>query len=156
MLLAPKDIMPRKPSGLPPKVHYRRAPAWCAQFTDLVERAAQIAKEKRIYLTHAIEWGGQVNTAGVVQAVLIQAALYAHEIKPEQWARYMDTYGAMVFTGETKGIVFDERSLTSFREVGKAMVEQPHSDDIKMTWRGEYHYPLVITIALMWFIDTYQ
>ena len=134
--------MPRPKSGLPPKSHYRRAPAWCAELTALVEKSAQLAKVKRVYLTHSLEWGGQINTAGVVQAVLIQMALHLSEVTDQQWKQYVDGYAQMIFTGtETKGIVFDQQSLNAFHEVGEALSRQPRRDDVKLTWRGEYHYP---------------
>lgn len=149
--------MPRQSSGKPRKVHYRRAPAWSPELTALVEQCAQLVKDKKIYFTHNVEWGGGVNITGVVQGVLNQAAAQISSITPEQWKKYIDEYAQMVFAaGMTKGIHFDQQALDSFHAIGKALEAQPRPEDVKVKWNLEYHYPLVIAVALQWFVDHYR
>lgn len=154
VLLVSDDIMPKRNAA--PQLVHRRAPAWNDDLTALAEQAAQLVKSQKIYFPYSLTWGKKLNVNGIIQGVLNAMAAQTASVTPEQWKRYLNTFSKMVFiAGKTKGIHFDQPSLDSFRAIGKAIETQPH-DGIRVKWNLEYHYPLVIAVALLWFIDHHR
>ena len=159
MLLAITEVpkMPRPPSGKPRKVHYRRAPAWCEAMTELCLESARIIKMRHLFFPRQTTWGDGVNVTGIVQGVLLMAADQKATITSAQWSRYAEGYARMEFVkGQLKGLHFDDASLDAFHTIGRTLETQTLPDDISLKWNSEYHYPLVIAVALQWFVEAYK
>lgn len=157
VLLALENVMPRPKSDRPRKAFIRRTPAWCDELSRLTQRCAQLISEQQLYFTHSLEFGGQVNIAGVVQGVLLQAATAADTISLDQWIAYVQQFAVMEFKpGEVKGIYFSPDALEAINIIGRRMQTQALPSGVNVTWGKGYRYHMMIAMALLWFIDTHS
>jgi len=147
--------MPRPPSGEPEREYFRRSPAWCDEMTILVKQCATLIREQKIYFPYSTG-KAELNTSGIVQGALEQMAAAIPDISPDQWAAYIEAYAQMTFGAMRKGLHFEPTATAAFQRIGEAMEGRPRPEGVKLSWKGEYSYPLVIAVALLWFVDVHS
>lgn len=148
------ENMARPPSGKPERQYFRRSPDWCDEMTALVEQCAHIVKSQRLYFPYGI---GKtlVNSSGIVQGTLEMMAEDLSSVKKKQWEKYLNGYAGMDFEDKRKGLHFEERAYDAFKKIGQALERRQMPEGVNLVWKGEYHYALIIAVALMWFVDTH-
>lgn len=147
--------MPRPPSGEPERVYFRRSPAWCAEMTALVQQAAALIQAQKLYFPYSLGHAG-LNTSGIVEGAMEQMAAALPTITDERWQTYINAFADMVFIGERKGLHFEPTATAAFKLIGAAMEGRERPTGVKLSWKGEYSYPLVMAVALLWFVDTHS
>lgn len=147
-------FMPRPPTG-EQRLYFRRAPAWCSELTTLVNQCATLVKTKRVYFPYTVG-ASLVNTSGIVQGTLELMAEHITSVSTAQLEAYMKQFADMIFIGEHKGLHFEERAIWAFHLIGSTLESAQPPEGVRIKWKGEYHYPLVIAVALLWFVDQFS
>lgn len=140
-----------------PKSIYRRTPNWCPELDSLIKEVAHVITTQRIFFPRSLDYGGQINTSGIIQGVFIEAAKQSQPMTQDQWKQYVEVYTRMRFEqGTVQGIYFDDESLSAFLDLGKVFEKKPLPVGVKLKWGSGYRIHMMIAIVLQWFIDHHR